>query len=211
MKYIICAVIGYALGSIPTAYLVLRKAKGIDITNTGTGNMGAMNSYEVTNSKMIGILVLLIDALKGLLSVYIPILIFRGEFAYPAIALIFAVFSHCFNPWMQFKGGRGLATSLGGTILLFPFIPIIWITIWILMYVIKRDISIGNIWATILSLVVILSGNDIIYYYSFPRADSMSSLMFFSSALLLIIFIKHIEPLLEIINNPNREKDVLKK
>ena len=54
------------LGSIPTAYLVLRKVHGIDITNTGTGNMGAMNSFEITNSKVIGILVLLIDALKGL-------------------------------------------------------------------------------------------------------------------------------------------------
>lgn len=208
MKYLICAIIGYALGSIPTGYLVLRKAKGIDITKTGTGNVGAMNSFEITNSKIIGLLVLLIDALKGLLSVYIPILFLRGDFAYPAIALIFAVFSHCFNPWLQFKGGRGLATALGGTILLFPFLPIIWLTIWVCIYAIKRDILIANIWAVILSPIIVLSSNDIVYYYSFPRADSMSSLMFFTAALMIVIFIKHIDPLIEILNKSKREKNV---
>ncbi|MGD1006806.1 MAG: glycerol-3-phosphate acyltransferase [Ignavibacteriaceae bacterium] len=208
MKYLICIIIGYALGSIPTAYLIVRKAEGIDITSTGTGNMGAMNSFEITDSKVIGFLVLLIDALKGLLSVYIPVLFLRGDFAYPAIALIFAVFSHCFNPWLQFKGGRGLATSLGGTILLFPVLPIIWLSIWVCIYALKRDILIANIWAIILSFVAIISANDIVYYYSFPRADSMSSLMLFTTSLLILIFIKHIDPFIDIINKSKREKDV---
>jgi glycerol-3-phosphate acyltransferase PlsY len=208
MNYLICVIIGYALGSIPTGYLVLRKAKGIDIRSTGTGNVGAMNSYEITNSKIIGFLVLLIDALKGLLSVYLPVLIFRGEFVYPAIALIFAVFSHCYNPWLGFKGGRGLATALGGTILLFPFLPIIWLTLWVCIYAIKKDILIGNIWATILSLIIVLAANNIDFYYSFPRAGSMALLMLFNTALLLLIFIKHIDPLIEIINNSKREKNV---
>lgn len=208
MKYLICVIIGYALGSIPAGYLVVRKAKGIDITGTGTGNVGAMNSFEITDSKIIGLLVLLIDALKGLLSVYIPVLFLRGEFAYPAISLIFAVFSHCFNPWLKFKGGRGLATSLGGTLLLFPFLPAIWLAIWACVYLIKRDILIANIAAIILSLLIILSSNDVIYYYSFPRADSMSSLMMFTIALLIIIFIRHIEPLNDILKRIHREKNV---
>ena len=208
MKYLICIIIGYALGSIPTAYLVLRKVHGIDITNTGTGNMGAMNSFEITNSKVIGILVLLIDALKGLLSVYIPVLLFHGDFGYPAIGLISAVFSHCYNPWLLFKGGRGLATSLGGTILLFPFLPLIWMLIWAIIYIIKKDILLANIWAIILSFIVVISANEIGYYYSFPRADSMSSLMLFTSSLLILIFIKHIEPFIDIINKSKREKDV---
>jgi len=208
MKYLICVIIGYALGSIPTAYLIVRKAKGIDITNTGTGNVGAMNSFEITNSKIIGLLVLLIDALKGLLSVYIPLLFIPGDFAYPAIGLIFAVFSHCFNPWLQFKGGRGLATALGGTILLFPFLPVIWIALWIFIYAIRKDILVANIWAVILSPIIIFSFNDIVYHYSFPRADSMASLMLFNAALMIIIFIKHIDPFIDIINKSKREKNV---
>jgi glycerol-3-phosphate acyltransferase PlsY len=208
MKYLICIIIGYALGSIPTAYLIVRKTKGIDITNTGTGNVGAMNSFEITDSKVIGFLVLLIDALKGLLSIYIPVLFFRGEFAYPAISLIFAVFSHCYNPWLLFKGGRGLATAFGGTILLFPFLPVVWLTIWIFIYALKRDILLANIGAIILSFIAVISANDIAYFYSFPRADSMSLLMLFTTSLLILIFIKHIDPFIEIINKSKREKDV---
>lgn len=211
MQYLICIIIGYALGSIPTAYLIVRKAKGIDITGTGTGNVGAMNSFEITDSKVIGLLVLLIDALKGLLSVYIPVLFMRGDFTYPAIALIFAVFSHCFNPWLQFKGGRGLATALGGTLLLFPLLPVIWLTIWACIYLIKKDILVANIWAVILSPIIIFASNDIVYYYSFPRADSMSSPMLFTAALMIIIFIKHIDPFIDIINKSKREKNVQEK
>lgn len=207
MKYLICAIIGYLLGSIPTGYLIVRKAKGIDIRNSGSGNVGAMNSFELTDSKIIGILVLLIDALKGLLSVYIPVLFLRGEFAYPAVALIFAVFSHCFNPWLKFKGGRGLATSLGGTILLFPFLPIIWIALWICTYAIRRDIIIANVVAVVLSIVIIFLSNNVVYYYSFPRVESMASLMMFTSALLLIIFIKHIDSFYDIVFNNDREKN----
>jgi len=208
MKYIICILIGYALGSIPTAYLIVRKTKGIDITSTGTGNVGAMNSFEITNSKIIGFLVLLIDALKGLLSVYIPLLFFKGEFAYPAIGLIFAIFSHCYNPWLLFKGGRGLATSLGGTILLFPILPAVWAIIWVCIYLLKKDILLANIGAIILSYAAIISANEIAYSYSFPRADSVSLLMMFTTLLLLLLFIKHIDPFIDIINKSKREKDV---
>jgi acyl phosphate:glycerol-3-phosphate acyltransferase len=208
MKYLICAIIGYALGSIPAAYIIVRKFKGIDVTNTGSGNAGAMNSFEITDSKIIGLLVLLFDALKGLLSVYIPVLLLPSDFAYPAIALIFAVFSHCFNPWLQFKGGRGLATSLGGTILLLPVLPIIWLTIWLFIYAFKRDILIANIWAIILSLITIFSAGNVAYYYSFPRVESMSSLLLFTASLLIIIFIRHIDPLTDILKKIKRDKNV---
>jgi glycerol-3-phosphate acyltransferase PlsY len=170
-----------------------------------------MNSFEITDSKVIGLLVLLVDALKGLLSVYIPVLFFPGDFAYPAIGLVFAVFSHCFNPWLQFKGGRGLATALGGTILLFPLLPVIWITVWICLYLIKRDILLANIWAVILSPIIVFASDNIVYYYSFPRADTIASLMLFTAALMIIIFIKHIDPFIDIMNKSKREKNVQEK
>ena len=101
MSYLYCSLIGYLLGSIPTAYIVLKRTQNVDITETGSGNVGAMNSFEVSNSKIIGILVFIIDALKGLLSVYLCLLLFPLNFIYPALALFFAVFSHCFNPWIK--------------------------------------------------------------------------------------------------------------
>lgn len=204
MEYIFSTVIGYFWGSIPTAFLVLKKSKGIDITNTGSGNVGAMNSYEITNSKYIGILVFLIDFIKGLLSVLITKLIFNDVFIYPALALLFAVFSHCYNPWINFKGGRGLATAAGGSILIFPYLLFVWIVLWILMYILKRDILIANIIATIASLLIIYLTENIALNYVYPVPVTAAELMLFTTSGLLIIFIKHIEPLKEIILK-NRE------
>ncbi len=200
MEYLISSVIGYLFGSLPTAYLVLKKSKNVDITQTGTGNVGAMNSYEITNSKWIGISVFLIDALKGILSVEIMKIIYPGEFVFPAIALVFAVFSHCFNPWLKFKGGRGLATAAGGAAFLFPFVLIVWGLLWAIIYFKTKDILVANIWANLMSLFIVFTTIKIAIKYTFPLAESLSMLALFSTALLLIIFIKHIDPLKEIID-----------
>jgi len=202
MYYLLSAIIGYLLGSIPTGYLMLKR-QGIDIMTSGSGNVGAMNTFDITNSKVKGLLVFFIDAIKGLLSVYIPILFFPFGFGFGAISLLFALLSHCYNPWINFKGGRGLATSLGGTILIAPFIPALWLMTWILVFLIKRDILLGNILATILALLVTLTFPDSAYRFSFPKAESISSLMFFSTTLLIIIFIKHIDPLRELLTKFN--------
>lgn len=199
MEYLFSSIIGYLFGSIPTAFLVLKKSKGIDITNTGSGNVGAMNSYEVTNSKFIGILVFLIDFIKGLLAVLITRLIFNDVFIYTALALLFALFSHCFNPWINFKGGRGLATAAGGTIILFPYLLFVWIVLWILIYIFKRDILTANIFATVISLFTVYLTKNIALDYVFAANVTSSELILFTTSGLLIIFIKHIEPLKEII------------
>ncbi|MDR3667154.1 MAG: glycerol-3-phosphate acyltransferase [Ignavibacteriaceae bacterium] len=196
------SIFGYLLGSIPTGYLILKR-RGINITNSGTGNVGAMNTFDITNSKVTGLFVFFIDAIKGLVSVYVPLLIFPFGFGYAAIAILFATFSHCYNPWLRFKGGRGLATSLGGTLLIAPFIPAIWLITWILVYVTKRDILLGNILATILALLITLLFPESVYKFSFPRAESISSLMFFTTGLLTIIGIRHIDPLLELLAKYN--------
>lgn len=201
MYYLISAVIGFVLGSIPTAFLLLKKFRNLDITSQGSGNVGAMNALTVTKSKFIGVAVLLIDALKGLLSVYIVLLILPVDFVYPAIALLFAVFSHCFNPWLKLKGGRGLATAAGGAALIFPFILVVWLIVWAISYLMKKDIIFANIWATIMSLVIVFSSDKLAYKYSFPQPQTSASLILFSTSLMLIIFVKHIEPLKELLSN----------
>ena len=206
MSYLICAVTGYLLGSLPTGYLILKREKGIDIRNAGSGNVGALNAMEISNSKIIGLLVLIIDSLKGLLSVYLSILFFPYEFALPALALTFAVFSHCFNPWLGFNGGRGLATAAGGTILIFPVLPAVWIIIWSVIFILKKNILLANITAIIVTFVAVLFSEEIDFRYSFPHSNSISMILFFTSVLMMIIFIKHIEPLKEIIKNNKAAK-----
>lgn len=199
MEYLISSLIGYLLGSLPTAYLILKKYKDINITEAGTGNIGAMNSYEVTNSKMIGILVFLIDAFKGLLSVYLILIIFPLNFTLPALSLLFAVFAHCFNPWVGFKGGRGLATAAGGSVLLFPFLLVIWSFIWVIIFFMKKDISFSNIWSTLMTLIILYTSSNIAFKYTFPKPILESEMILFATSLLFLIFIKHIEPLMELI------------
>jgi len=199
MNYLISAVIGYILGSIPTAYLLLKKKQNEDITTKGTGNVGAHNIYEVTNSKKLGVIVMLIDIVKGSLSALIPLFIFGDIFIFSAIASIFAIFAHCFNPTIKFKGGRGLATTAGVSIIIFPYLLVVWVILWVLFYIIKKDILFGNIAATIMTGIVFFSTTDIAIKYANPSPVSNSSLVLFVISLLLIIFIKHIEPLNELI------------
>ncbi len=204
MQYLLSAVIGYLFGSIPTAYLLLKKTHGIDVTIAGTGNVGAMNSYEVTNSKWIGIIVLIIDFLKGMIPVFIVLYFLESSFFIASLSVLFAVFSHCFNPWLGFKGGRGLATAAGGSAAIFPPMLIAWIVFWILVYIIKKDIHIANIFATVLSLVSILTFYQYLISFAYPQPVLVNELLLFTSAGLMIIFIKHIEPLKDIIKNKNK-------
>ena len=199
MEYLISSIIGYLFGSIPTAYIFLKKTKGLDITSEGSGNVGAMNSFEITNSKLIGISVFFVDFIKGIASVLVPQLLFPGVFIFAAISLLFAVFSHCYNPWLKFKGGRGLASAAGGAAFLFPFLLVVWGVLWVIFYIMRKDILFANISSTVFSILVVFGTSDIAVKYAFPKPVNIPELMLISIAVLMIIFIKHIEPLKELI------------
>src|SRR5690606_12971100 len=201
MEYFYSSMIGYLLGSFPSAYILLKRTKNLDITTQGSGNVGAMNTFDVTKSKMLGAIVLAADAFKGLLSVYFCILLFGNQFIYPALALLFAVFSHCFNPWLKLKGGRGLATAAGGTAILFPIILLSWGLVWVIIFLMKKNIILANVWATLASIIIIFSSADIVWKYTFPMAENISTLILFSTGLMIIIFVKHVEPFIQFLGS----------
>jgi len=210
MEYLISSTIGYLLGSFPSAYILLKKTRGTDITNEGSGNVGAMNSFEVTNSKFIGIFVFFIDFLKGAGSVLIPVLLFPDKFIYPALALLFAVLSHCYNPWIKFKGGRGLATAAGGAAVIIPFLLVVWALLWVIFYVMRKDILFANISSTVFSLLVVFGTSDIAVKYAFPHPENNGELLLVSCAVLVVIFIKHIDPLKELIEKQKNNRKIKK-
>jgi len=200
MEYLISSAVGFLLGSIPSAYLIVKKTKGINILDSGSGNAGAYNSYEVSNSKFIGLLVLLADTVKGTVSVLIPILIYPDIFITAGLSLLFAVFAHCYNPWLGFRGGRGLATAAGGAILILPFLLLVWIILWVIFYMMKKDISLSNIAATVMALIILFNTSDMAVKYTFLVPENQSTLVILTTAILVIIFIKHIDPLNELIS-----------
>lgn len=195
MEFIISLLLGYVIGSFPTAFLLLKKVKNIDITTVGTGNVGAMNSFEVTNSKAIGILVLILDLFKGMLPILILKMFSMNDFSFLSVALMASIFSHCYNPWLKLKGGRGLASAAGGAALIFPFALVVWIILWVIFYFMKKDITIANVAASAMSLMVIVTSISTAIKYAFPKPDSEAILVLFTLGMLLIIISKHTEPL----------------
>jgi len=206
MEYLISSAIGFLLGSIPSAYLIVKKTKGINILDSGSGNAGAYNSYEVSNSKFIGLLVLLADTIKGTLSVLIPILIYPDIFVTAGLSLLFSVLAHCYNPWLGFRGGRGLATAAGGAVVILPFLFLVWSILWVIFYLMKKDISLSNIAATIMALIILFITSDIAVKYTFLVPENQSTLVVLTTAILVIIFIKHIEPLKELISKEKAKR-----
>ena len=197
MEYFISILIGYLLGSIPTAYLLLKKTNGIDITKNGSGNVGAYNSMEVSNSKLIGGAVLVIDLIKGMLAVFLIKIFFGESFILAGIGLSSAVFGHCYSPWLKFKGGRGLATAAGGSILLAPQILLIWAILWFIAYIYKKHIHFGNISATILTAILILTSSDVLNKYSTPPSENEIKFTIVTLIILAIIMSRHIKPFKE--------------
>lgn len=200
MEYIISFILGFILGSFPSAFIVMKKLRRTDITQNGSGNVGAMNSYEVSNSKLIGVSVLILDALKGFLSVIIVKAVFGDYFIYAMIALLAAVISHCYNPWLIFKGGRGLATAAGGAIALSPIILILWVLFWVLGYILRKNIHFSNIVSTVLCIPVVITSADILNtekWLTNPPAEDPTVFAVTVSLMMIIILSKHIEPLKE--------------
>ena len=145
MNTVAFILLAFLLGSIPTGYLVAR-AKGIDIRQHGSGNIGATNVFR-TLGKPLGVFVLVIDALKGFAAVWIT-LHFGGSSAWPCILAAVAVIAgHNYTPWLGFKGGKGIATSAGVLIALMPWAVLIIAAVWFIVFPISRYVSLASIGA----------------------------------------------------------------
>lgn len=104
-------ILPFAFGSVPFGLLITMSAGLGDIRNIGSGNVGATNVLR-TGKKHLALATLLCDAGKGALAVIIARLL-GDHSALPLIAAVMAVLGHMFSPWLQFKGGKGVATSAG--------------------------------------------------------------------------------------------------
>lgn len=195
MEYIISIIIGIILGSIPSAYIILKKSKGIDITKSGSGNVGAMNSFRLTKSKSLGLIIFAIDFLKGFLTVYSIQLLFGDKFIYLLLGLIGAVLSHCYSFWIKFKGGRGLATAAGGAVIISYPLLIIWIVMWLIGYAFRRNIHFSNFTSTLLTAILSFTSSDVLNRLSNFHADRNIEFSFLVSIVLFIILTRHIEPI----------------
>jgi glycerol-3-phosphate acyltransferase PlsY len=150
---LLIAVVSYLLGSIPFGYLLVRLFRGEDVRQSGSGNIGATNVSR--KSPVLGILTLLLDALKGTGAVALSYVVADRRVAIPtleqmALAALFAVLGHMFPVWLGFRGGKGVATGLGAFVVIAPKAVLIAAVIFIVVVLISRYVSLGSIVAVAL-------------------------------------------------------------
>ncbi len=135
-------IIAYLLGSIPTALIVSRRIKNLDIRSIGDGNMGAHNTFHEIGPKF-GVLVAVIDFAKGALPVFLAC--FLGlKLSWQFLIAISAILGHDFPLFAKFRGGQGTATSVGTMLVLFPLPTLIGLIVYGLSFLIINNSNIGS-------------------------------------------------------------------
>jgi glycerol-3-phosphate acyltransferase PlsY len=131
----------YVLGSIPTAYLLVRWLKGQDIRDVGSHNVGALNTYRQAGT-WAGIVVLLVDLAKGVLAVMVPRLLGAGDWAL-FITTPLVVAGHNWPVFLNFKGGKGAAAIFGISLVIVPWLTVITAGPSILVMLLLRNVVLG--------------------------------------------------------------------
>lgn len=143
MKFIFFAVLAYILGSIPNGVIIGTKLKGIDIREHGSKNSGATNAYRVLGPKY-GVMVLIADAAKGFLPVMFADLAgIKGTFL--IIVGLITIVGHSLSLFLNFKGGKGVATSLGVFLYLIPQVMLVTIAVFIIVTYLSGYVSLGSV------------------------------------------------------------------
>jgi len=204
MSLIIICIVFYLIGSFPTAYLLLKYKYKKNIINEGSGNVGARNTFDITNSKLDGALVLIADFLKGLIPVLWYLNYSGFDIQMVVFPALFLLAGHNFSIWLKFKGGRGLATSAGIMVAVNFTLVILWLIFYFILDKLIRNVHISTVIALILLPLSIVFLQDFILKFNNPVLrsieDPFSFLFSFCSAVCIIILMKHISPIMALIH-----------
>jgi glycerol-3-phosphate acyltransferase PlsY len=187
--FAIVAVIAYFLGSIPSGYIA-GLLGGVDVRKVGSGNIGATNVTRVLG-KRFGYPVFVMDFAKGLVAVVLAMMIAKTSRLDPAFvdlcstgAAIFAVIGHSYPVWLGFKGGKGVATSLGSLFGLNWIAATIFCAVWIAIFQLTRYVSLASI-AAALALPITIATMLLIRQLQTPI------LLYFALCLAAIVVLRH--------------------
>jgi glycerol-3-phosphate acyltransferase PlsY len=199
------AIPAYFLGSIPTAVWVGRAKYDLDVREHGSKNAGATNTFRVLGKKA-GRVVLTIDILKGMLAVLLPYFVLPLPFSSPhlthiqLVASFMAVLGHVFPVFAGFKGGKGVATSLGVIVGLQPAAAAICLVVFLAVFIATQYVSLGSI-----SAAVVFSG----CLWLFPI--NTLALPIFGSLLAFIVIFAHRKNIKRLLDGTESKMNLFKK
>lgn len=197
--YIIIAVIAYAIGSINFSVLISKKIAGFDVREKGSGNAGSTNVLRAVGVKA-AVITLICDILKGIVAILIAVLIGNivgntDRALLVQIAGILVVIGHTFPIFFQFKGGKGVATSLGVLLITNWKIGLICLTFALVIIIITKMVSMGSMGAAILFPVLTIFIGD-----SFIVPATGFKYLIFSIILAVFVIFNHRENIKRIMN-----------
>ncbi|MDQ8206155.1 glycerol-3-phosphate 1-O-acyltransferase PlsY [Coraliomargarita algicola] len=140
---LLVVLVGYFLGAISFAVIVAR-GQGVDIFKEGSGNPGATNVKRVLGAKW-GNTVFALDALKGFIAAGWPLLVYGGDNRLAVIGLIAAILGHSFSVFLKFRGGKGVATTIGGLLALMWAVLLIGLVIWLIVFYSSKMVALASI------------------------------------------------------------------
>lgn len=189
LSYGLSALASYGAGSIPGSLLLARFAKGIDLREHGSKNVGATNVARTLGWRW-GSLALLLDALKGLLpTLLVPELLPMDAEAQPhqrVLCGLAAVIGHTCPVWLKFKGGKGVATGLGVAAVLSPWATLVACGVFAAVFWAKRIVSLASIIASVAFAVAVL-----VLHWPEPFSPREWSLSSFAIAVPTLIVLRH--------------------
>lgn len=186
----------YLVGGIPFGLLLAKQFAGVDIKASGSGSIGATNVLRVvkeTNpslAKKLGIATLALDALKGVTVVAIAYFLGLSESTLWAISVL-AVVGHCFSPYLNFEGGKGIATGMGVMMFMIPMETLIALVVWATLAKTLRISSISS-----LTGVAALGISSFIIHPEMAHAPVMF--------IIFLLFYKHIPNIIRLINGEEK-------
>jgi len=189
---IILYLAAYLLAGIPFGYLLAKQFAGVDIKRSGSGNIGATNVLRVVKekdpklAKKLGAATLFLDAVKGMIVLFVAMALDVPESVLWTIAVL-AVVGHCFSAFLGFEGGKGVATGFGVLLVLLPIPSLIAIAVW---FAAGKLLKISSL-SSLIGLAALLAASYLLY-------PDMAHAPIWIIA--IIIFYKHIPNIIRLIN-----------
>lgn len=202
LHFVLGFVLGHLCGSIPSGLWIVQALHGIDIRNYGSKNIGTTNVFRTVGPKT-AVMVLIADALKGIVAVWLVSTYFHNP-VLDVVTALGALLGHNYSVFLGFKGGKGVATALGLLVFLMPMVAPCSFGVWLVLVLATRYVSLGSIVAAIVTPFLA-------WYMEYPLAY-----VIFSAIAAFFVVLRHKENIQRLLSGteskikPGNAKDLQK-